>query len=192
MKVIASILTGCILLVSSAYVNAAPFEKIVYAKEETKISLNRETMIYIMAEDQGWQVVEQCTRSVYYPDLFWRVTNDQVEAIEKRLKTHLKKLAEKKAEFVPEDLENYKRQYIGYTLNGVSYIYGNYFPKNAKLEVDPIREGVVSCRGDKRYWASLFNIETFKFEAIEPNDKLVKPKGAIDPNVFPPDEPPAY
>ncbi len=150
---------------------------------------NREKFIYIMPDDRGWQLVEQCTRSVYYPETFWRVTEAQVDAIEKRLVKHLEKLKEQKASFVPEALNNYKRQYIGFELEGESYFYGNFFPKDADLEVDPIRRGVVTCRGDKRYWGFLFNIDTFKFVTVERNDKMVKPPGAWDPKRSKPQEP---
>lgn len=149
-----------------------------------KASLNREKLIYIMPEQRGWEVVEQCTRSHYYPDVFWRVTEAQVTAIEKQLERHISELKKQGADFVPDPLNVYKRQYIGFDLDGKSYLYGNFFPKEADLEDDPTRNGIVSCRGDKRYWGMLFNIDSFKFEAIERNDKLVKPRGIIDPTIY--------
>ncbi|NVJ60645.1 MAG: hypothetical protein HWE27_09645 [Gammaproteobacteria bacterium] len=145
---------------------------------------SREKLVYIMPENKGWQIVEQCTRSVYYPDVFWRVTEAQVQAIEKKLAKHIEKLKSTNIGFIPESLDNYKRQYIGFDLDGESFFYGNFFPKNIDLEVDPTRTGVVSCRGDQRYWGMVFSIDNFKFVNIERNDKLVKPKGAIDPRVF--------
>jgi hypothetical protein len=145
---------------------------------------NQEQLIYIMPDYVGWQLVDQCTRSVYYPEVFWRVTQEQVEALENLLVKHLEQLKQQKASFVPEDLSRYKRQYIGFEMDGQSYIYGNFFPKNIDLEQDPARKGVVSCRADKRYWGLLFNIDRFRFEAIERNDKLVKPKGATDPRYY--------
>ncbi len=150
---------------------------------------NQEQMIYIMPDYVGWQLVEQCTRSFYYPDVFWRVTKEQVDAMENFLLKHIDHLKQQKAEFIPQELSSYKRQYIGFELDGQSYIYGNFFPKNIELEVDPARKGVVSCRGDKRYWGMLFNIDSFKFEAIERNDKMVKPKGAFDPRYWDNKEP---
>ncbi len=150
---------------------------------------DKEKLIYIMPEDRGFELVEQCTRSVYYPDSFWRVTRAQIDAIEKRLRQRIEQLEQQKDVFSPGELNQYKRQYIGFELDGQTYFYGNYFPKDADLEVDPIRRGVVTCRGDQRYWGMLFNIETFKFEAIERNDKMVKPPGVFDPTRTPPTEP---
>ncbi|PWK53622.1 hypothetical protein [Pleionea mediterranea] len=150
---------------------------------------NQEKLIYIMPLHKGWELVEQCTRSVYYPDSFWRVTEGQVSAIEKRLIKKIQQLREQNAPFVPEDLSNYKRQYIGFEMDGQSYYYGNFFPKTASLEFDPSQKGVVTCRSDKRYWSMLFNIDSFKFETIERNDKMVKPKGAMDPRFYD-EEPP--
>ena len=63
---------------------------------------SREKLIYIMPENKGWQLVEQCTRSIYYPDVFWRVTESQVEAIEKRLVKHIEKLRQRNIGFVPK------------------------------------------------------------------------------------------
>ncbi|NVJ51898.1 MAG: hypothetical protein HWE13_09865 [Gammaproteobacteria bacterium] len=145
---------------------------------------SREKLIYIMPEFRGPELVEQCTRSVYEPESFWRVTSEQITIIEKKLQQHLDQLKQQKAEFIPEPLIQYKRQYIGFELNGQSYIYGNFFPKEANLENDPTRFAIVSCRGDKRYWGMLFNIDQYAFAAIERNDKLVKPPGALDPKDF--------
>lgn len=153
-------------------------------EQKTESNINQEQMVYIMPDYVGWQLVEQCTRSFYYPDVFWRVTKEQVGAMENLLLKYIEKLKQQKASFIPQDLSNYKRQYIGFELEGQSYIYGNFFPKNVELEVDPARKGVVSCRGDKRYWGMLFNIDSFSFEAIERNDKMVKPKGAFDPRYW--------
>ncbi|MEE4246430.1 MAG: hypothetical protein V2I33_13555 [Kangiellaceae bacterium] len=174
------LILGLLLLPNSGWVKDIPRQK---------ANKDKEQMIYLMPGDRGYEVVEQCTRTVYYPDVFWRVTDAQVTAIESKLKRHLEILKKAKADFIPEPLENYKRQFIGFDLNGQSYYYANYWPKKAELEVDPTRRGVVSCRADKRYWGMLFNIDTFKFEAIERNDRLVKPKGAVDPKSMEGDDP---
>ena len=135
-----------------------------------------------MPEDLGWKLVEQCTRTVYYPDSFWRVTFEQIDALEAMLVKHLaKERTLNKSEFIPGPIEEYKRQYVGFEMDGQSYYYGNYFPRDYDLEVDPIREAVVICRGDDRFWGMLFNIDTFSFEAIERNDKLTKLKGPVNP-----------
>lgn len=150
---------------------------------------SRDKSIYIMPEDLGWSIVEQCTRTVYYPDVFWRVTEDQVTAIEKRLIREIEKRKQNNEEFVPTELKNYKRQYIGFEMNEQSYIYANFFPRTYPIEVDPVREGVALCRSHKGFWGMLFNIDTFAFEAIERNDKMVKPKGAWDPGMIDLSEP---
>jgi hypothetical protein len=168
-------LVSVLMLVSAGLMAAEP---------ESQTDRSREQLIYIMPDYLGWQLVEQCTRSVYYPEVFWRVTEDQVAALEKLLLKHIETLRQQKADFIPEDLNQYKRQYIGFEMDGQSYIYGNFFPKAAELEVDPARQGVVTCRGDRRYWGLLFNIDSYRFEAIERNDKLVKPRGATDPRYY--------
>ncbi len=180
MKIILSLIAlFCVSLKAASPVLLEP-QKALENKDQEK-------EIYIMPDDKGWTLVEQCTRSVYYPETFWRVTEEQIAALEKLLIREIKRLKEQNADFVPEPLTNYKRQYIGFELEGQSFFYANFFPKTYRPKVDPIRSGVVVCRGDKRFWGALFNIETFRFEAIERNDKMVKPKGAYDPRLY--DEP---
>ncbi|MCO7224700.1 hypothetical protein [Pleionea sp. CnH1-48] len=133
--------------------------------------------IYLMSEDDGWKLLDQCMRSSYKPESYWRVTAKQIESLEKMLSKEINKLSKQSDAFSPGKLEQYGRQYIGFKKEGKTFYYGNFFPTEHKLQVDPQHDAVVLCRGDKRFWGMLFNVTDFKFEAIEKNDRFVKPRG---------------
>ena len=52
----------------------------------------QEPMIYIMPEYEGAYVLEQCMRTNYQAETYWRVTSRQVEALETLLTREIQRL----------------------------------------------------------------------------------------------------
>ncbi len=128
---------------------------------------------YILPEYRGEALLDQCARRYYKADKYWKVTKKQVQFLEKKLSLEIKKLNDEKAPFIPKVLPHYKRQYIGLNIGDKKYFYGNFFPKEAQLKVDPQRFAVVSCLSNQDYWGVLFDIKAFKFLDFEANTEII-------------------
>ena len=149
--------------------------------------LAEEKSYFIMPEYEGPNLVQQCMRPHLPATSYWRITQRQLEILEQMLKKEISRLESTQASFIPEDLEQYNGQFVGLKMDGRSYYYGNFYPKEFKLKKSPERHAVNNCRGDKRFWGMLMSIDSLEI-TLTRNDRLATPLYITQPIEKPPGE----
>jgi len=127
--------------------------------------------IYILGEP-GKGVLAQCARDPISAKLVWRPTFEQVKIVDNRLRKWLKN---QRSKFKVLPKEKFHRQYIGYTDEQGEFIYVNVYPIPKDSRINEAREPVVSCKKSKQFWGVSFSIDTFKFNTIQHNSRVVIP-----------------
>ena len=127
------------------------------------VSVAEEQRIFVLAPAKGASLLQQCSRSTPQGvDGFWRPSSDDVSELETLLEPFLKTNLSGRP-LLP--LQQYHRQYVGFTKGGKRYIYGNFYalPRGFEADQDEAVEPVQVCDGGRHFWGIVFAIDSKSF-----------------------------
>lgn len=113
--------------------------------------------------DMGPLLLQQCSRdSPRDVKDFFKATTSQISELEERLGPYL--------DSVRPDIhfQDYNRQYVGFTKNGVRFIYGNFFkpePGDWSVPAKP----VIICDGGDLAWGVVYSLDSKAFQDLQFN-----------------------
>jgi len=121
------------------------------------VAATAERHAFILSPGVGPELLKQCSRPTpENVDGFWIPTTEQITELEALLVPYLKSVPAGRS---LRPLEQYHRQYVGFTTRGKRYIYGSFYA----FAVDPKREAtepIIVCDGGSSFWGIVFSVES--------------------------------
>lgn len=126
------------------------------------VSWAQQRRIFVLTTSKGPALLKQCSRDTPQDvDGFWVPSSEEVAELEARLEPFLKASSSGRR-VLP--LDQYHRQYIGFTKHGKHYIYGSFYAVPgafvAKYEAS---EPVLVCDGGSHLWGVVFSVDSKTF-----------------------------
>jgi hypothetical protein len=109
------------------------------------------------------QLLHPCSRpAIEGAGEYWKPSSLETAALESGLVPFLETDALSKAAL---PLEQYHRQYIGFTRYGKRYIYGNFYraPTHVSAAYHEATQPVLVCGGGRGYWGVAYGVESKSF-----------------------------
>jgi hypothetical protein len=126
------------------------------------VSVAEERRVFLLAPTKGAELLHQCSRNTPQGvDGFWTPSSHDVAELEALLEPFLRTGASGRS-VLP--IDQYHRQYIGFTKRGKHYIYGNFYAvPHAIVSSYEATEPVLICDGGPRFWGIVFSIDSKSF-----------------------------
>jgi hypothetical protein len=126
------------------------------------VSWAQQRRVFVLAPSKGLVLLKQCSRATPQGvEGFWMPSSGEVADLEGRLVPFLKASASGH-EVLP--LDQYHRQYIGFTKQGKHYIYGSFYAVPGAVVANyEATEPVLVCDGGSHFWGIVFSIDSKAF-----------------------------
>ena len=128
----------------------------------SNVSWAQQRRAFVLAPDKGPALLKQCSRDTPQGvDEFWMPSPGEVTELEARLAPFLK-AGPSGREVLP--LDQYHRQYIGFTKQGKHYIYGSFYTVPGAFVANyEATEPVLVCDGGSHFWGIVFSVDSKTF-----------------------------
>src|SRR5262249_39204283 len=126
------------------------------------VSWAQQRRVFVLAPGKGPALLMQCSRDTPEGvDGFWEPSSGEIAELEARLEPFLKASSSGR-EVLP--LDQYHRQYIGFTKHGKHYIYGSFYVVPGAVVANyEATEPVVVCDGGSHFWGIVFCVDSKGF-----------------------------
>jgi hypothetical protein len=122
----------------------------------------QQSRAFVLTPSKGPELLKQCSRGTPRGvDGFWMPSSGEIAELEARLEPFLKASSQGR-EVLP--LDQYHRQYIGFTRQDKHYIYGSFYAvPGAFLARYEATEAVLVCDGGSHFWGIVFSVDSKAF-----------------------------
>jgi hypothetical protein len=126
------------------------------------VSVAQERRVFVLAPSKGAALPQQCSRNTPQGvGGFWMPSSGDVAELEARLEPFLKASSSGRSAL---PLDQYHRQYIGFTKLGKHYIYGSFYSVPATFVSNyEATEPVLVCDGGSHFWGIVFSVDSKAF-----------------------------
>jgi hypothetical protein len=128
------------------------------------VGFAEERRVFVLSPASGAAgLLDQCSRRTPEPvEGFWTPSSRDITELETLLGNFLETDAAAKS---IRPLDQYHRQYVGFTKGGKRFIYGNFYkaPSHIVSKYDESTQPVVVCDGGRSFWGIEFSLESKSF-----------------------------
>ena len=127
------------------------------------VSVAEEQRVFVLAPAKGASLLQQCSRTAPQGvDAFWRPSAEDISELETLLEPFLRANPTGRP-LLP--LQQYHRQYVGFTKGGKRYIYGNFYalPRGFTADQDEAVDPIHVCDGGRHFWGIVFAVDSKSF-----------------------------
>ena len=140
-----------------------PFALLLVLVGGLSASVAQERRVFVLTPTKGAQLLDQCSRRTPQGvEGFWTPAPRDVTELEALLDKFLRTDSAGRS-VLP--LDQYHRQYIGFTKSGKRFIYGNFYraPSAISSTYDEGTQPVIVCDGGPRFWGIVYSAEARSF-----------------------------
>jgi hypothetical protein len=127
------------------------------------VGVAAEQRVFVLAPAKGAALLQQCSRGTPQGvDGFWMPSSQDVSELEGLLQPFLETNPSARP-LLP--LEQYHRQYVGFTKGGKRYIYGNFYaqPRVFAAHQNEAADPILVCDGGRAFWGIVFSLDLKAF-----------------------------
>jgi len=126
----------------------------------------------LLSTKQARLLFKQCSRQApQFDGTPQRASRPNIDKLERALPEFLKERQAKRLR-IPEPNQAYRGQYAEFKRNGVTYIYGSYFPADDVRDTPLDGKALIWCDGGASFWGVVFEPATGQFTQFEVNGAL--------------------